>query len=92
MVVHKVALTFDDHSTNIESKFFGSLLFLFGKILVRVIGLIIVVVWQIKIKNQNNPWIQSFYSHLQYANNVDKKYEKINGKGFVKKCWNRPHN
>jgi hypothetical protein len=44
MVVHKVALTFDDHSTNIESKFFGSLLFLFGKILVRVIGLIIVVV------------------------------------------------
>jgi hypothetical protein len=34
-----VALTFGDHTVDIESKIFGSLLFLFGQILVRAIGL-----------------------------------------------------
>jgi hypothetical protein len=32
-----VALTFGDHTVDIESKNFGSLLFLFGKILVKAI-------------------------------------------------------
>jgi hypothetical protein len=36
LVVHQVALTFGGHTTNIESKIFGSLSFLFGQILVKV--------------------------------------------------------
>jgi hypothetical protein len=37
LVVHQVALTFDDHTMDIESKFFGSLLFLFRQVLVKTI-------------------------------------------------------
>ncbi len=39
LVVHQVALTFDDHTMDIESKFFGSLLFLFRQVLVKTIWL-----------------------------------------------------
>jgi hypothetical protein len=36
-IVHQVTLTFGDHAIDIESKNCGSLLFLFGQILVRTI-------------------------------------------------------
>jgi hypothetical protein len=36
-IVHQVALTFGDHTTNIESKISSSISFLFGQILVRAI-------------------------------------------------------
>jgi hypothetical protein len=36
-LVHQVALTFGAHTTDIESKKFGSLSFLLGQILVKVI-------------------------------------------------------
>jgi hypothetical protein len=64
MVVHQVALTFGDHSVDNESKNFGSLSFLFGQILVRVIGLYDNKSWIncccCLTKNQNNPWITAF--------------------------------
>ncbi len=37
LVIHQVALTFSDHTMDIESKCFGSLSFLLGQILVRAI-------------------------------------------------------
>jgi hypothetical protein len=37
LVVHRVALTFGDHTMDIEFKIFGSLSFIFGQILVKVI-------------------------------------------------------
>lgn len=37
-----------------------------------------------KIKLTNR--LQNIYSHLQYANNVDKKYEENNRLGFERKC------
>lgn len=62
-IVHQVALTFGNHTTYFESKIFGSLLFLFWQILVRVLWLyqnkpcinLFFLVWKIKIKKQNNP-------------------------------------
>jgi hypothetical protein len=49
-------------------------------------GIIIVVIWQIKIKDQNNHKLQLFDSHLQYVDRVDKEYGKKNGTSFAKKC------
>ncbi len=44
----------------------------------------IVVVWQKK------HYIKKLLcSHVQYANNVDKKYEEKNGIGFVRKCLSK---
>jgi hypothetical protein len=92
-----VALTFGDHTMDIEFKNFSSLMFLFRQILVKAIQLC-----QKKLRiscycltNKNNKTkitsrLQLFFSDLQYANSVDKKYyEKKNGGGFIKKCWSR---
>jgi hypothetical protein len=88
-----VALTFGDHTMDIEFKISSSLSYLFGQILVIVIWL-----WKNNsqivyfcLKNKNNKTkitnrLQLFFSYWQYANNVDKKYyEEKNGGGFGRK-------
>jgi hypothetical protein len=90
-----VALTFGDHIADTKSKKIGSLLFLFGQILVTTILFYQNKLWinccccltnNVFKKPKITHRLQLFCSHLQYASNVDKKYEKKNGVGFVIKC------